>query len=329
MAPEPALIERFGRDLDALIARDRKIGIAVSGGPDSLALLLLAAASRPGLVEAASVDHALRPDTRAETEMVADVCGRLGVPHEVLTIEWSEPPSSALQERARDARYKALAAWLRRRRLTALLTAHHADDQAETFLMRLNRGSGVRGLAGMRPTAVIPGTKLPLLRPLLRWRRSELAQICADAALEPAADPSNDDVLFERVRVRRALAQSDLFDPAAVAQSAAHLAQADEALEWMAKSLALLRVVDDAGALRIDAQGLAAELQRRLVRIAFERFHAPEPRGPDLSRAIDALAGGRTVTLGGLKLEGGRLWRISRAPARRGRNGAVTDSTPA
>jgi tRNA(Ile)-lysidine synthase len=105
-------------------------------------------------------------------------------------------------------------------------------------------------------------------------------------------------------------------DAEALARAAANLASADEALEWVAQSLALARVVDDAEALRVDAQGLPAELQRRLLRIVFARFHTPEPRGPDLARALDALAAGRTVTLAGLKLEGGPTWRISTAPPR-------------
>jgi tRNA(Ile)-lysidine synthase len=101
-----------------------------------------------------------------------------------------------------------------------------------------------------------------------------------------------------------------------VAASAAHLATADEALEWMSDSLALARVTDDADGLRVDARGLPLELQRRLLLHAFARFHAPEPRGPDLSRAIDALTRGDTVTLSGLMLRGGDEWRLSREPLR-------------
>src|SRR3954467_2033216 len=110
MVPGPALIERFRADLDALTAPGERLGVAVSGGPDSLALLLLAAAARPGAVEAATVDHALRPESRAEAEMVAGVCERLGVPPAILTAEGAEPPATGIQERAREARYKLLAA---------------------------------------------------------------------------------------------------------------------------------------------------------------------------------------------------------------------------
>jgi len=317
MGPDGALVERFRIDLDGLIAPDERLGIAVSGGPDSLALLLLAAAARPDAIEAATVDHGLRPDSRAEADMVAAVCARLGVPHAILTADWAEPPATAVQERARDMRYRLLAAWLAERSLAALATAHHADDQAETVVMRLNRGSGVRGLAGMRPAATVPSSQFPLLRPLLGWRRSELGRICADAGLDPATDPSNADDQYERVRVRKALARTGVLDGAAAARSARNLGEADEALDWITESLAAARVTDDAEALRIDPAGLPREILRRIVRVAFLRFHAPEPRGPELERALDTLATGATLTLSGLKLEGGATWRLTKAPDRR------------
>jgi len=324
MTIEPTLIDRFRADLDALSAPGERIGIAVSGGPDSLALLLLAAAARTGLVEAATVDHGLRAESRAEAEMVARICAELRVPHEILAVEWSEPPSSAIQERAREARYRLLAGWLVERKLKALATAHHADDQAETILMRLNRGSGLRGLAGMRATSVVPGSRLPLLRPLLSWQRAELEQLCAAAGLEPAVDPSNSDDQFERVRIRKALADAAWLSPEALARSAAHLASADDALGWVAEGLALARVTDDAEGLQVDADGLPLELQRRLLLIAFARFHAAEPRGADLMRAIEALSRGNSTTLSGLKLEAGQPWRITKAPPRRN---SAPDST--
>jgi tRNA(Ile)-lysidine synthase len=104
LEPEAATLERFRQDLDALIDADLPIGVAVSGGPDSLALLLLAAATRPMRVEAATVDHRLRDGSRDEAEMVAGICARLGVPHVILTVEWPQKPDTAIQERARLAR---------------------------------------------------------------------------------------------------------------------------------------------------------------------------------------------------------------------------------
>jgi len=317
MAPDAALVDRFRADLDALSAPGERIGIAVSGGPDSLALLLLAAAARPGLVEAATVDHGLRVESADEAKFVASVCEQLGVPHATLTAQWKRRPESAIQERARKLRYRLLEHWLTERGLKALLTAHHADDQAETMVMRLNRGAGLRGLAGMRSKARVPDSNRPLLRPLLGWRRSEFEAICAATGLRPVVDPSNSDDRFERVRIREALKGAPWIDPESLATSASHLASADEALDWMTEGLALARVIDDADALRIDPQGLPGELQRRLLLHAFARFHAPEPRGAELTRALASLSNKETVTLSGLKLEGGPVWRISPAPARR------------
>jgi tRNA(Ile)-lysidine synthetase-like protein len=164
--------------------------------------------------------------------MVAGICGKLSIPHAILTVEWKEKPKTAIQDRARIARYRLLGRWLGERDLSALVTAHHLDDQAETLLMRLNRGSGARGLAGMRLAAPLPGGKARLLRPLLTWRRSELEEICKSAGLKPVDDPSNADEQFERVRVRRGLAEAGWLDPEGIARSAAHLAAADVALHW-------------------------------------------------------------------------------------------------
>src|SRR3954447_12278909 len=120
MVPDAALVERFSTDLDALTGRDARIGVAVSGGPDSLALLLLASAARPGQVEAATIDHGFRAEARAEAEMVAGVCGTLGVPHSTFPAGWSEAPANAIQERARKERYRLLGYWVEERGLGAV-----------------------------------------------------------------------------------------------------------------------------------------------------------------------------------------------------------------
>jgi tRNA(Ile)-lysidine synthase len=319
MVPEPVLVARFERDLAALSAPNQRLGIAVSGGPDSLALLVLAAAARPGAIEAASVDHGLRPESRAETAIVADLCRNLGVPHAILAVAWAETPVTAIQERARVARYGLLANWVPDRGLDALVTAHHADDQAETLVMRLNRGSGVRGLAGMRPTASVPGSAIPLLRPLLGWRRSELEAICATAGLTPVADPSNDDERYERVRIRRALSDADWLDPEAVGRSASHLASADEALGWAAEQEWNRAVTTGDGPIAYRPSGAPAEIVRRIVARAVNAL-AHEGMGKDLRRreltpVIEALEAGRSATLRGVLCTGGKEWRFSRVRA--------------
>ena len=219
---------RFAQDLAAIwpLAErnaEAKLGVAVSGGPDSTALLLLAAEALPGRIEAATVDHRLRPENAAEAAAVARICAAMGVPHAILPVDVA---MGNLQAEARRARYTALAGWADSHGLAAIATAHHADDQAETLLQRLNRASGVAGLAGTRARGVVPGTNLPLLRPLLGWRRMNLAAVVVDAGVTVFDDPSNRDDRFDRARLRKAMAGADWLAVAAIAQSAAHLADA-------------------------------------------------------------------------------------------------------
>ena len=316
---DPSLIERFRGDLDALVPGDAPIGVAVSGGPDSLALLLLAAAARPGLVEAATVDHRLRPEARTEAEFVAELCQSLAVPHTILTARWDEKPETAIQERARGERYRLLGYWAEERGLKAVATAHHADDQAETLLMRLMRGAGVRGLAGIRTRSIVPGAHVRLVRPLLGWRRAELESLCADAGVTPVDDPSNEDMSFERVRVRRTLHEVDWLDSAAVARSAAHLAEADAALEWAARAEWERAVDRQRNLIAYRPDGLPAEISRRIVARAIRKLATEgeaELRGAELDRIISALRKGGTVTIRGVLCRGGSEWRFTPAPPR-------------
>ena len=302
---------RFAADL-APLAPAGRIGIAVSGGPDSLALLVLAAAARPGDVEAATVDHRLRPASRAEAEAVAAICAELAVPHTILTARWIAPPTANVQARARDERYALLAEWAADRDLTAVATAHHADDQAETLLMRLARGGGIAGLAGARPSRPL-APSIALIRPLLGWRKTELEAIVTAASLTALDDPSNRDPRHDRARLREWFAHAPL-DPERLAASAAWLREADDALDWsLAQANRLTRSAD---IVTLDPGNLPRELQRRLLLAAFAALDAPTPRGPDLARALDALTSGATVTLSGLKLTGGPRWTLAPAPPR-------------
>ena len=322
MAPDAATLDRFRADLDALIEPGTRLGLAVSGGADSLALLVLAAAARPGEIEAATVDHALREGSAAEAERVGEICQRLGVPHTILRVEWDVAPSSAIQELAREVRYGALAGWMTERSIHAVATGHHLDDQAETLIMRLNRGAGVRGLSGMRPLAAVPGNPaLQLLRALLFWRRAELEQVCADAGLNPIDDPSNIDERYERVRIRKALANADWLDRDAFARSAANLADADDAIEWAAalEWTRFAEVLPDAIAYR--PSNAPDEILRRIVARAVGELGTEgspdELRGAELDRLLSTLQTGETATLRGVRCQGGTLWRFTRAPPRR------------
>ncbi len=316
LTPTSELVGRFAADLDALVAPGTKLGVAVSGGPDSLALLLLAAAARPGLVEASSVDHGLRSASSAETDMVAAVCGRMRVPHTILTVTWPKKPKSNLQAQAREARYDALGHWAIERGIASVATAHHLDDQAETLLMRLARGAGIGGLGSVRVRRpLIEGAEL--VRPMLAWRKSELIALVKAAGLEPVDDPSNRDPRHDRVRMREWLKGAEWAEPERIAASAAWLDEADQALDWALAPLTATRITRADGLLTIDPAGVPRELQRRLLLAAFAELGAPRPRGPELSRALDVLAKGGVTTLGGLKLNGGASWRLRLAPPRR------------
>jgi tRNA(Ile)-lysidine synthase len=321
-APDPALVGRFAADLDRLLPAGARLGLAVSGGPDSLALLLLAAEARPGNVEAVTVDHALRAEAPAEADMVASVCADLDVPHSTLSVQWKTKPKSGLQEKARHERYGLLDEWAQQRGLTAIATAHHLDDQAETLLMRLKRGAGARGLGAMRDDSPlpVPGSTVRLIRPLLTWRRFELEQVCDRAGVKAAQDPSNKDVQFERVRVRNAIDEAEWLDVEAVALSARHLAAADEALEW-ATDKEWQSQVTEVGALISYKPAAPYEIRRRIVTRAVS-FLATEGagdvlRGRELDQLVGTLADGGTATLRGVLCSGGDEWRFSPAPSRR------------
>lgn len=321
LQPSAERVERFQRGLTALAKPGMKLAVAVSGGPDSLALLLLAAAARPGDVEAVTVDHALRSEAQAEAQMVAAICERLGVPHSILTVEWDEKPETAIQERARMARYRLLGEWAKDRQIGLLSVAHHVDDQAETFMMRLSRGAGVKGLAAMRRINAPLGGRPALIRPLLGWRRRELEEICSEAGLKPVADPSNEDEQFERVRIRNALGKADWLDPVAIASSANHLAQADAALHWATAQEWRRAVARSGGGLVYQPGNAPPEIRRRIARRAVMRLATEgggaELRGRELDQLMAVMMRGRKATLRGVLCSGGKQWRFTRAPARR------------
>lgn len=310
----PERLARFRADLAALAGPvPAAFGIAVSGGPDSLALLLLADPAFPGQLEAATVDHGLRAESTAEAAFVRDLCATRSIPHATLT---GPPVEGNVQSGARALRYRLLGQWALARGLPFILTGHHQDDQAETLLMRLRRGAGLAGLAGIRPRAEIDG--LVVLRPLLGWRRAELAEVVAAAGLIPVDDPSNRDDTYDRARLRKHLVETDWLDNPALARSAAALAEAEEALDWTAEQLIAERTDGAQGGLTFDAADLPAELRRRaLLRLLALLVPADPPRGDAVQRLLAALDAGETATLAGVKCEGGPVWRLSPAPPRR------------
>ena len=248
----------------APLARFPRVALAVSGGPDSLALMHLAARWRaergegPALT-VLTVDHGLRPGSGDEAAMVGRAAGALGLPHAILTWEEQGTKGTSLQARARAARYALMAAYACAHDIPALATAHHLDDQAETFLMRLKRGSGLDGLSAIPEQGSWAG--LTLLRPLLDVPKARLVATLEDAGLPFAVDPSNVDARFERARMREstdALAKLGL-TPEAVALSARRLRRARAALDAAAHDfLARHAETSEAGYAVIDAAVLTA-----------------------------------------------------------------------
>ena len=246
--------------------------------------------------------------------MVGRVCAGLGVPHAVLAVQLA---AGNLQAEARTARYTALAEWARGAGLAALATAHHADDQAETVLLRLNRGSGAAGLAGVRARGLVPGSSIPLLRPLLDYRRAELAVVVEAAGIEPAQDPSNENDRFDRARLRKKLSAADWLDVPALATSAAHLADADAALEWTAQREWSECVILAPMGMIYRPQAPKAVALRVLARIVRE-LDGKNPRGSAVARLFDSLLARETASIGNLVARAtSEGWIFTKAAQRR------------
>ncbi|WP_120076980.1 tRNA lysidine(34) synthetase TilS [Aurantiacibacter odishensis] len=307
------LVERFRQALDWLNPSGARIGLAVSGGTDSMAMLLLAHEAIPGGFEVATVDHGLRSEAKDECALVVAVCEERGLSCEVLSVQVGE---GNMQANAREARYDALGAWASRSELSAIATAHHADDQAETMLMRLNRGSGVAGLAGVRHSQPLGQTGIRIVRPLLRFRRAELEEVVAAAGQRVAHDPSNADDRFDRVRMRGALAGCEWLDTTSLAISASNVAEAYEALQAYAALLWPEMVTETPNGFVL-RPGPSREMNRRLLAEVMERLGG-RPRGGDVARLLLRLEAGQGGNLAGVlaKIEG-EQWLLTREPPRR------------
>jgi tRNA(Ile)-lysidine synthase len=305
-------------DIDALFAplvRAKALLIAVSGGPDSTALLLMAAewAKRRGKprIEAATVDHGLRPESADEAKAVARLCARLKVGHCVL--QWKGvKPTSRLQERAREARYRLLVDHAKAIGADAVVTAHHADDQAETVLFRLLRGSGVAGLRGMDIMSARDG--MTIARPLMALKKRDLIAFANARGTPFIDDPSNADPRFARTRLRALLARLD--EEGLNAESLDRLArrarETEEALAYLTAEVEVRlgsEAALDARALfaapiaiaqRILAQRVAAAGGRDAGRIGLEKIEALAAALRDAikeRRAYGANVGGALVRL--------------------------------
>jgi tRNA(Ile)-lysidine synthase len=296
------------------------VAVAVSGGADSMALTLLAAqwaSARKGRAIALTVDHGLRPESGPEARSVGRWLRARGIAHRILT--WTGPkPRTGIQAAAREARYRLLRGWCRRHHVLHVLVAHTIEDQAETFLLRLERGSGVDGLAGM--PAVTEGPQLRLLRPLLTVPKARLIATLRARHQEWIEDPSNRDESFARVRIRAMLS-----GPAATASGRRHISAAARAMgaarsaneQAVAECLTRAASPHPAGYIELDAGALSAApphvaaraLTRCLMAVSGAQY---APRGEKLARLLGDVMGRnafRARTLGGCRIvpHGGRI----------------------
>jgi tRNA(Ile)-lysidine synthase len=301
-----SLRDRFAAAMDLVLAgaRPETLCVAVSGGSDSLALLALTCdwAGPDIAVDAVTVDHGLRDGSAQEARQVALEARNLGARHTVLRWQgWDG--SGNLQAKARTGRRRLIADHCAAKGIAAVLLGHTQNDQAETLLMRLARGSGVDGLAAM--SAGRCGETL-FLRPLLDETRADLRDFLTARGMSWVNDPSNDDPRFERVRMRRAMAELGL-DAARLAETATAMARARLALETRAHDVAQEIVTETNGLLSFDAAALGAteeETRLRLVAHALKCLSsAPyRPRLATLAEVLASALAGRSGTLHGCHL---------------------------
>ncbi|MEO9467471.1 tRNA lysidine(34) synthetase TilS [Parasphingorhabdus sp.] len=314
--PDPDIIARFSDAIAQLIPgffdNDEKLGLAVSGGPDSLALLLLANATFPDRIAAASVDHGLRPAAHQECEFVAAICADKNIRHQIL--KPTIPIRGSIQSEARKVRYALLNKWAENNAIGWLATAHHADDQLETLIMRILRGSGIDGMSAIR------SRRGNIVRPLLHFPKTMLADFVKSQNIIPVEDPSNADNSFDRVRIRKALSELNGFDVSLASQSAAALDDARTALQWMIDELSLQHVHKTDAGCTLDRTDFPHEIIRRLVLKCLHICQpAVSPRGAQLERTILALQHNEKITIGDVLCQGGKTWTFSPAPKRRDR----------
>ena len=286
--------------------RSGPFGIAVSGGGDSVALMALAAdwaRAEAVVMRVATVDHGLRAEAAEEARRVAAPAASLGLAQHTLTWRWDG--AGNLQDAARRGRMRVLADWAAARGLKAVLLGHTRDDVAETFLMRLARGSGVDGLSAMAPRRMAEGTVW--LRPLLGFTRAELRAELARRGLAWAEDPSNDDPRFDRARARQVLAPLAPLGIAAgtLAATADRLPSASTVLRGVASEAAGRAVRQGtAGEALIDAAGFAdlpAEIAHRILAGVLVWIASADypPRHEALQQLAAGLRQGRGGTLHG------------------------------
>ena len=286
-----------------------RIGVAVSGGGDSVALLAAMvefAKARAVELHVITVDHGLRTDAKQEIALVTDLCARWELPHHVEF--WSGWTGDGnLQAAAREARYGLMADWAHAHQINHVALGHTADDQAETFLMRLARGAGVDGLSAMAPRRIQHG--ITWVRPFLQIERSALRTYLRASRLDWCEDPSNDNRDFERVRVRDALTVLGSLGVRTdtLVDVAQNMTRAREALDWQTFLAARDGAALVQGAAALDLRKfrmLPEEIARRLLihAITWIAQSKYSPRRDAVARTLKAVRASRGATLDGCQI---------------------------
>jgi len=332
-SPIPA---QEARHLFADFRRAPALVLAVSGGPDSVALMWLAARWRKGLVRgprlvAVTIDHGLRPEAAREAREVKRLARALDLEHR--TLRWrGAKPKRGVPAAAREARYRLLAQAARRAGASHVVTAHTRDDQAETLLMRLLRGSGIAGLAAMTQQSEREG--FLLARPLLDVPKSRLVATLSRAGIGFADDPTNRDTAFTRPRLRALLPAlaAEGGDARSLSRLASRLARANAAIEILADGAERYLALKDCAVAGpgFDAAafaGLPEEIRLRLLKRAIDRsgHEGPAELGKveallaALDQAVSAGAGLKQTLAGAVVSHARGRVRILPAPVRRSR----------
>lgn len=313
---QPVSREEFARAMAALggFEPEPAVAVGVSGGGDSVALVLLLrhwVAERGGSLLALTVDHGLRPESADEAAVVGQAMERLGVPHRVLRWEGAKP-SAGLQAAARVARHGLLGAACAEAGILHLALAHHRDDQAETVLLRLARGSGIDGLAGMAPVRADGAVRV--IRPMLGFSHDRLLATCRDEGVDWIEDPSNHNPRFARARLRAArdLLGGEGLNSERLSEVARRAGRARAALEQAtADLLAEVATIHPEGWITLASAPLLAapaEIALRVLGRALAVIGGPlhPVRDEALERLLSKLVAGQGGTLGGCVV---RMWR--------------------
>ncbi len=279
-----------------------RLAVACSGGIDSMALAFLA--SRELDVVALVVDHSLRKESKTEAKCAAKILDKLGIENHILTHKGKKPESN-IQENAREIRYELLTRYCREHKIKHLATAHNAEDNAETFLLRLSRGSGVDGLAAIPEITVM--NKIKIIRPVLGFSRAELKAILTGNNIEWVEDPTNATDKYKRNKLRSALAK--LEDPelitARINEAAANLSRVKDFLEEETAKAEKLTVKYSGKSAEIKVNeflSLHDEIAFRLLLRLISRLspHGERPRFHKLKRLKPGITAGQKRTLSGL-----------------------------